>query len=150
MQLMPPFCLVPAPFFTLSLFLTHLLSVPVKWMEVASPALRSFLMRFCGLCVLILWCIVQSFPSTIDRSCYRQNQAGESWPRLLWTESKPRMDTTMFSTLAPVLCEEWIPFMLNQNDICDSLQKCVVCMLLCTLGCTEILDVAFWLHKVIY
>lgn len=86
------------------LFLSHHLfnSVPVKWTEVASPALKNFLMRFCGLCVLIPWCIVQSFPSIVGLSCCRQSQAGGSWPRSPWTESKPRMDTTMFSTSALV------------------------------------------------
>lgn len=98
------FCLC-LPVFFLSSFLSHhlLASVPVKWTVAASQALRSFLTRFCGLFVLILWCIMQSFPSTVNPSCCRQSQAGESWPRLLWTEFKRRMDTTTFCTLALVI-----------------------------------------------
>lgn len=122
MQLMPPpLVSVPTPSFIL--FLSHHLfnSVPVKWTGVASPAQRSFLMRFCGLYVLILWCIVRSCPSIKGRFCYRQNQAEESWPKSQWTESKPRMDTTMCSTLA-LVHTLWRMNMQRSNNYC------VVCM----------------------
>lgn len=77
-------------------------SVPARWTEAASPALRSFLMRFWGSCGLIPWCIARSFLSTADLCCCRQSRAGGSWPRSPWTESRHRTDTTMFSTLARV------------------------------------------------
>lgn len=103
-------------------------SVPARWTEAASPALRSSLTRCCALSEPTLWCIVPCSPSTTGQSCCRQSRAGGSWPRSLWTESKPRTDTTMSSTSARVL-EDWrcchslnatlVALKIWRQEVCD-------------------------------
>lgn len=60
-------------------------------------------MRFCALCALTPWCIVQFFRNVAGRFSCKHSPAGESWHRLRWTGFKPKMDTTMFFILGQVL-----------------------------------------------